>query len=138
MPDARPLALALAMTVDEPAEYWTVNNHQPDCQPAGRPEIHADWTAARGSLAGDMASWAAFVDDLADCVHRGEDRPTMTERVDQFLGNVLAGLQPGSDLTVTFADEATSLQRTFTLQPMAAIPRLDAAQARTRSSPPTG
>ncbi len=123
------------MTTDEPAEYWAVNNHQPDCLPTGRSEIHADWTIARESLAGDMASWAAFVDGHADRVHRDEGRPTMTERVDQVIGDELAGLQPGSDFTTTFVDDATHLERTFTLQPMAAIPPLDAAQDQTRSPP---
>jgi len=77
------------MTIGEPVEYWAVNNHDPDDQPTGRPEIHADWTAARDSLATDLASWAAYVDGKADRVHRGDRWPTMTERVHEVIGDEL-------------------------------------------------
>ena len=117
---------ARAMTIGGPADYWAVNNHDPDSQPTGRPEIHAAWTAARDSLATDMADWAAFVDARADRVHRGEGWPTMTERVDEVIGGELAHLQPGSAYAATFVDDATPHERTFTLQPIAAIPTLEA------------
>jgi hypothetical protein len=114
------------MTNDGLSEYWAVNNHAPDCLPSGRPEIHADWLSARESLAVDMASWAAFVDGQADRVNRSEGRPTMTERVEEVIGGELAGLQPGSDFTATFTDNATPFERTFTLEHMPAIPMIEA------------
>jgi len=117
---------ARVMTIGEPAEYWAVNDHDPDDQPTGRPEIHEDWAAARESLATDMASWAAYVDGKANRVHGGEGWPTMTGRVDEVTVE-LANLQPGSDFTATFVDDATPHERTFTLQPIPDIPTLDAA-----------
>lgn len=120
------------MTSDEPADYWAVNNHAPDSEPTGRPEIHAGWTAARESLAADMANWAAHVDGQADRVHRGDGGPTMTERVDKVIGDELANLRPGSAHTTTFLDEATLYERTFTLAPMPSIPTFDAAPEKDR------
>ena len=121
-------AAARAMTIDELAGYWAVNNHAPEGHPTGRSEIHADWTTARESLAGDMAVWAAYVDGHAAGVPAAEGWLTMTERVEEVISDELAGLPPGADFTVTLVDDATPHERIFTLQPMAAIPTLDAAQ----------
>ena len=99
------------MTIDGPPGYWAVNNHDPDCQPSGRPEIHANWLTARESLAVDMASWAAFVDGQTDRADQREGWPTVTERVEEVIGGELARLQPGSDFTATFVDNATALER---------------------------
>jgi len=114
------------MTIDWPPGYWAVNNHDPDCQPSGRPEIHANWLTARESLAVDMASWAAFVDGQTERADQREGWPTMTERVEEVIGGELARLQPGSDFTAPFIDNATPLKRTFTLEHIPAIPMLEA------------